>query len=441
MLLSNDYSFLGKKMHGWATELFPICRSVTGNGLRETLAYIQAHIPALEVHSIKSGTDVFDWTVPLEWEIKDAYIITPSGEKIADFKENNLHVVGYSEPIEIELSLEELQKHLYSLPQKPSAIPYVTSYYKKRWGFCLSHLEREKLVPGKYKAVIKSRLFSGKLDYGEVFIPGQSTQEILISTYICHPSMANNELSGPVVTMALIKQIEKMENRFYSYRFVFVPETIGAICFLAKSYKHLKQNVIAGYVLTCIGDDRNYSYLSSREENTLSDRVAIHLMKHHCPEFKLFSFLDRGSDERQYCSPGIDLPIGSIMRTKYGEYPEYHTSLDDLTLVTPTGLAGGLEIVSNAISLLESNRVYRTTVMCEPQLGKRGLYPTLSDMSADYTDVRVLINFLAYCDGCNDLIAIADKIKVNALSLVGIVNKLLDVGLIIEVLEEDRENE
>lgn len=431
--VSEGYLQSGVKMHQWATDLFPICRSLTGKGVRDTLSYIAAELPELKVHSVPSGTNVFDWTIPKEWKINEAYILDPSGEKIVDFKINNLHVLNYSVSVNKYVPLDELQDNLYSLPELPTAIPYVTSYYAPRWGFCLSHEQRESLIQGEYRVVIDSEHFDGELNYGEFYLKGESEKEVLISTYICHPSMANNELSGPVVTMALIKKLSEIPKRKFSYRFVFVPETIGAITFLSRSLNDLKNKVIAGYVLTCIGDDRNYSYLQTREENTLSDRAAIHMFKYFSPNFQLYDYLSRGSDERQYCAPGVDLPIGSIMRTRYGDYPEYHTSLDNLDLVTPTGLAGGLESVYKAISLIEANTFYKVTVLCEPQLGKRGLYPTLSSMSLDYTDVRTLTNLISYCDGKHDLIDIADKIKVNALELLPTIERLIKEGLLIEV--------
>ncbi|QTL34222.1 DUF4910 domain-containing protein [Pseudoalteromonas viridis] len=431
----SDIAVWGKTMHQWAHELYPICRSITGAGVRETLDFIKVHLSGLEVHSVPSGTQVFDWQVPKEWEINDAYVIGPDGTKVIDFQRSNLHVLNYSVAIDKKLTLEELQPYLYSLPEQPNAIPYVTSYYAPRWGFCLSHEDRAQLKPGMYHAVIDSRHFDGELNYGEYFLPGESEKEVLISTYICHPSMANNELSGPMVSLALAKHLAQLPKRKYSYRFVFIPETIGAISFLSERLEWLKRHVVAGYVLTCIGDERNYSYLQSKIENTLSDRAAMHVLKYTVPEYRLYDFLSRGSDERQYCAPGVDLPVGSIMRTRYGDYPEYHTSLDDLSLVTPQGLAGGLRVCMDAIKLIEANAFYKVTVLCEPQLGKRGLYPTLSSMSLDYTDVRTLTNLIAYCDGEHDLIEIADKIKVCALDLLPTVEKLVSEGLLEKVKE------
>lgn len=428
-----NYPVLGDAMHKWASDLFPICRSLTGAGVRESLHYLSSHLDGLKVHSIPSGTAVFDWTIPLEWSIEDAYVLDPAGNKVIDFKNSNLHVLNYSTPVDVELSLNQLNEHLYSLPDMPTAIPYVTSYYAPRWGFCLAQEDRDKLKDGLYRAVIKSNHYHGCLNYAEYFLKGETDEEILISTYICHPSMANNELSGPVVTTALANLIRELPSRKYNYRFVFVPETIGAITFISENLAHLKSKVVGGFVLTCIGDERNYSYLQSKQEGTLSDRAAMHSMKSLVGDYKLYDFLSRGSDERQYCAPGVDLPIGSIMRTRYGDYPEYHTSLDDLSLVTASGLAGGLEVCFETIKLIEANETYKVTVYCEPQLGKRGLYPTISSMALDYTDVRTLTNLIAYCDGKHDLIAIAEKINVNARELIPVVKRLVDEGLLEKV--------
>jgi aminopeptidase-like protein len=420
----------GETMYQWAKDLFPICRSITGEGVRESLAYLKRIVPELEINAIASGTPVFDWTVPKEWRITDAYIKDRQGKKVTDFADSNLHVMGYSIPVNQKLSLAELEEHLYSLPDMPTAIPYVTSYYAERWGFCLTHQQRQSLAEGEYEVVIDSELFDGELNYGEVIIPGKTEQEILISTYICHPSLANNELSGPLVSIGLINKIKAMMNRQFTYRILFLPETIGSICYLSQHLTHLKQHLIAGFVLTCIGDDRNYSYLSSRQENTLADRAALHTLTQMVGRFKHFDFLQRGSDERQYCAPGIDLPVCSLMRTRYGDYPEYHTSLDNLELISPQGLAGGLALVLNAVTLLEHNATYQVTVNCEPQLGKRGLYPTISDMSQDYSEVKKLTNFIAYCDGTRDLIAIAEKISVSAFELMLTAKTLEQQGLL-----------
>jgi len=420
---------IGTEMHGWAKDLFPICRSLTGNGVRETLAYIGRIVPSLTVHEVPSGTQAFDWTVPDEWNIRRAYIEDEHGNRVVDFARNNLHVVGYSTPVDEWMELDELQPHLHSLPDQPGAIPYVTSYYVRRWGFCLPHAQRESLPSGKYHVVIDSTLEPGSLTYGEVLIPGREDNEIFLSTYICHPSMANNELSGPVVTAALARWAASLPDRRFSYRIVFIPETIGAIVYISRHLEELRRRVIAGYVVTCVGDDRSYSLLHSRDGNTLADRAAKLVLRKHAPDLVEYSYLDRGSDERQYCSPGVDLPVASIMRTRYNSYPEYHTSLDDLNLVTPSGLEGGFDALRKTIELIENNHVYHVTTPCEPQLGKRGLYPTLSTRGAGFA-VRSMTNLLAYADGRRDLVDIAGHIDVSADEAVETAQKLAAAGLL-----------
>lgn len=413
----------GEAMHAFARELFPICRSITGEGTRETLGRIKRHLPELAISEIPSGTQVLDWVIPDEWNIRSARLIDPNGRTVVDFADHNLHVVGYSIPVDTTLSLEELQPHLYSLPEQPDAIPYVTSYYRKHWGFCLPHRLREQLAPGQYRAVIDTTLAPGHLSYGELFVPGAETTEIFVSTYVCHPSMANNELSGPMVATWLAKWIGSAQRR-YSYRFVFIPETIGSIAYLSRNAAELRAKVKAGFNLSCVGDERAYSYLPSRRGNTIADRIALHVLRHVAPDFRSYSFLDRGSDERQYCAPGIDLPLCSVMRSKYGTYPEYHSSLDDLNLVTPAGLHGALAAMVRCVACLEANRTYQATVLGEPQLGKRGLYPTIS-MKGSADHVRNMMHVLAYADGTNDLLQIAEIIGVPMWDLFDIVEKLV----------------
>lgn len=419
----------GGEMHRFAAELFPLNRSLTGEGVRETLRRIGERVPALRVIEVPSGTRAFDWEVPPEWTVRDAFVLGPSGERLIDWRVNNLHLLGYSMPTDVELSLDELQPHLHSLPDMPDAIPYVTSYYAPRWGFCLTHEQRERMKPGRYRAVIDTTLAPGNLTYGEALLPGKSEAEVLISTYVCHPSMANNELSGPVVATALAQWLSELPERRYSYRFVFVPETIGAIVYLSRNLRELRRRTIAGFVLTCIGDERSYSFLPSREGDTLADRVARQVLRHHAPGFREFDFLERGSDERQYCAPGIDLPVCSLMRTKYYEYPEYHTSLDDLSLVTPRGLQGGYEVVRKCLEALEANRILRSTVLCEPQLGRRGLYPTLSTRETRFL-VRDIKNVWAFSDGSRDTLAIAERLDLPPARITEVQAQLLAAGLV-----------
>lgn len=427
----NDFNFKDYgQMYDLIEELFPICRSLTGNGVRKTLKILQKYIP-LSIHEVPTGSRVFDWTIPKEWNITDAYVMDETGNKVIDFKENNLHVVGYSISINKTMELEELQRNLYSIPDQPDAIPYITSYYQERWGFCVSHNQRSRMKSGQYKVYINSELKDGSLTYGELIIPGKTSKEIFLSTYICHPSMANNELSGPAVTTALVKWILS-SSRDYTYRVIFIPETLGSITYLCMHLDTMKKSIIAGFNVTCVGDERAYSFLPSRYSNTVADKVALHVLKNRKLDFKYYRYLDRGSDERQYCSPGVDLPVVSIMRSKYGEYPEYHTSLDNLEFVTVKGLTGSFLLHKDCIEALEKNKIYKVKCHCEPQLGKRGLYPTLSTKESGKV-VRNMMNFLAYADGNNDLIDIANRINVPVWELFEIVQKLTENDLIEQV--------
>lgn len=424
----------GKYMYNLAADLFPICRSIMGEGTRKTLYRLQQELPQLKLYQVPSGTRVFDWTIPKEWNIEDAYIEDGNGNKIIDFKKNNLHVVGYSSPIDKIITFEELQSHLYSLPEQPDWIPYVTSYYKEHWGFCMSHSQRKNLPLGNYHVVIKSKLEDGYLTYGELLIPGKSKKEIFLSSYICHPSMANNELSSPVLLVKLAQWLLEKKDRYYSYRLILVPETIGSITYLSLNLPYMKENIIAGYNITCVGDDKQVSYVPTRNGNTLSDRAALNILNNYVPNFISYTFLQRGSDERQYNAPGIDLPVCTICRSKYHEYPEYHTSADNMSFISVEGLQGSFDLYTKIISAIEENRLYNCNCLCEPQLGKRGLYPTES-FKGSTNMVKGMMDFLAYTDGTHDLIEISDIIQVPIMLLVEIAKKLLKVGLV-SIVEE-----
>lgn len=420
----------GEEMYRLVEELFPLNRSLTGEDTRHTLERLSTDLPDMVLHEVPSGTRVFDWVVPPEWNVEDAWVADESGRRVIDFQENNLHLVGYSVPVDTVLTLEELQPHLYSLPGQPDAIPYVTSYYERRWGFCLSQNARDRLEKGRYRVVVDSTLSDdGSLTYGELLLPGWEEGEVLLSTYVCHPSMANNELSGPAVTWALARWLEGLPERRWSYRVVFVPETIGALAYMSRNLEVMRARTIAGFVVTCVGDDGPYSFLASRREDTLADRAARHVLEHHAPGYRQYSYLDRGSDERQYGSPGADLPVVSVMRSKYATYPEYHTSLDDLSFVSPEGLEGSLRVYQKIIRALEGNRTYRTAVVGEPQMGRRGVYPTVGTGSHPH-DVRLMMDLLAYSDGQRDLLDIARLLDIPMAECVRAAGTLQSHGLL-----------
>ena len=428
---------IGQDIYSFCKSIFKINRSLTGEGVRETLGIIKIKLPDLKINEIPSGTKCFDWEIPKEWNVKDAYLKDFNGKKIIDFKKNNISLVGYSKPINQKISLKELLPHLYTLPNQPSAIPYITSYYKENWGFCISENEKNNLQEGEYEVFINSNLSEGSLTYGELLIKGETDHEIFISTYICHPSLANDNLSGPVLATYLSKFINEIKTRYYSYRLIFIPETIGAIAYLSKNLNFLKTNVKAGFILTCVGDDDNYSFLPSRRGNTLSDKVALHVLNYSKKEYTKYSFLDRGSDERQYCSPDVDLPVCSVMRSKYGEFKEYHTSLDNLDFVSPNGFAGSYDMHTKIIEALENNFIYKVNVIGEPQLGKRGIYPNISTKKS-ISVVRNLKNVIVYCDGKNDLIDIANIINVPIWEIYPIINQLLKNSLITKIINNEK---
>jgi aminopeptidase-like protein len=419
-------------IYNHAVNLFPICRSLSGSGVVETLSYIKKFLPNLNVETVKSGTQVFDWNIPQEWNINDAYVANSKGERVIDFNEHNLHILGYSEPFEGEMTFEELDAHLYSLPEQPDAIPYITSYYKRRWGFCLTENlrnEMRKSPKEKYHVKVDTTLEDGDLNYGELIIKGQTDEEILISTYICHPSMANNELSGPCVTLELASWLESLQGEHhYTYRILFLVETIGSIIYLSKHLEYLKKHLKAGYVLSCVGDNLDYSVVNTPDENTASEIALEHVLKHHTGKYSKYPFTQRGSDERQYCSAGVDLPVAGFCRSKYAEFPEYHTSLDDLDFISEEGLFGAYEVMQKVITLFENNAVYKTKVLGEPQLGKRGLYPSISTKETA-AQTRDMMNLIAYSNGSRSLLEIAEKTNTSISKFYPIVPKLLEADV------------
>jgi aminopeptidase-like protein len=417
----------GVQLYELLKKLFPINRSLTGEGVRQTLN-ILSQFAELNIHSINSGERVFDWVIPNEWALDSAVIKNDRNEILVDFKWNNLHILGYSCPFKGWVSKDELFEHLFYLDDQPNAIPYVTSYYKENWGFCVRKNDLLKFDSEKYYVEINSKLFSGKLNYADIVIPGESNKEIVFSTYICHPSMASNELSGPIIAIGLIDYLKKINDRKYTYRFVFVPETIGSIVYLSRNLKHLKENVIAGFVLTCLGDNSEYSLVQSRTGKTLADKIGLAVVQTNSPN-KVYSFLDRGSDERQYCSPRVDLPFVTLTRTKFYEYNEYHTSLDGLEYTSSEALSNSLDYVKQVVLLLENNQKYISTNFCEPQLGPRGLYPPLSTKEST-KQVMDLTNVLAYMDGSNDMVEIMLILKIDIYKILEIVNKLKSHNLI-----------
>lgn len=399
-------------------KLFPICRSLTGKGNQKTLLYIKKYIGNLNLLKFKSGNKVFDWTVPKEWNVKDAYILDKYNNKIIDFKKNNLHLVGYSMPINKILSKLELLKHIHSIRKQPNAIPYVTSYYKNYWGFCVTDKKKQE-IENKYKRKDKFRVVinsnfnkNGKMLIGELLIKGKSNQEIFISTYICHPSLANDNLSGTLVSLKLIKYFKKIKSLEKSIRFVFLPETIGAISYLTKRLDNLKKNVIGGYNLTCVGDEGGYGYISTKYNNSPSDEALRKTLSRLSLNLKKFSFLERGSDERQYNSPGVDLPITTFFRSKFGKFKEYHTSLDDFNFITVKGLNDSFKIIKKSINTILKNKYPKSKILCEPFMSKRGMYPTISIKNNTNLN-KNLLNFLQYSDGFNSIEKISKLIKLN----------------------------
>ena len=396
----------GQDLHRFAAELYPICRSITGDGIRQTLASIQKRIP-LKIFEVPSSTSVFDWTVPREWNIRDAYIKSPDGKRVVDFKKCNLHVVNYSTPVHATMSLSDLRPHLFTIPERPDWMPYRTSYYKEDWGFCLSHNQMLALQEGQYEVHIDSTLENGHLSYGECYLPGRSTEEILISCHACHPSLANDNLSGLTVATHLAQFLSGRDLR-YSYRFLFIPGTIGAITWLARNQEHAAR-IRHGLVLTCIGDSGAFHYKKSRQGSAEIDRATAHVLSHHSQSPRILEFSPYGYDERQYCSPGFNLAIGCLMRSVWGTFPEYHTSADNLEFIRPEKLAESLRVCTAIMDVLEGNRRYRNlSPYCEPQLGRRNLYrPTGGEGIGSEINARLWV--LNFSDGEHSLLDIAEK--------------------------------
>tara|TARA_B100001540_G_C15810929_1_gene644475 strand:+ start:88 stop:1476 length:1389 start_codon:yes stop_codon:yes gene_type:complete len=457
-------SKIGNEMYDLIENLYPICRSITGNGTRETLQIISKIIP-ITINEVKSGTNVFDWKIPKEWNIKDAYIKSPQGEKIIDFKKSNLHVLSYSIPIHKKISLKELKEHIFTQPDRPKDIPYRTSYYSEKWGFCMSHEQFLKLEGGDYEVLIDSELKTGSLTYGEYYFKGNSNQEILFSCYICHPSLCNDSLSGVVTAVQLAKFIETLKQKpNYSYRILFIPETIGSITWLSQNQEKIK-NIKQGLVITCTGDKGKINYKKTRNGNSEIDKTVVDILKNSDQDFSVHDFFPFGSDERQYCSPGIELDMGCLTRTAFGDFPEYHTSSDDLTCVHPSHLANTLKIITQIIKSLEknydkfshnektNNKIKKTTsedpvfislVKCEPQLGKRNLYhdlggPKLKPFhgrgTKDATKIKekALMWVLAFSDGKNSIKDIEIQSNIDSEILLESANLLCEKKLLKEI--------
>jgi len=424
----------GKWMHDLLLELYPYCRSLTGEGNRDTLSILKKHIP-LVTTEVPSGTSVFDWQVPQEWVIRDAYIVDPSGKKIANFKENNLHLVGYSEPVNCEIDLEDLNSHIYTLEEQPDLIPYVTKYYNRGWGFCMTHAQKSKLAGGRYKVVIDSEFIQGSMTLAELSIKGESEKEIIISSYFCHPSMANDNLSGIVVATALFKLLQQKKFRKFSYRLVLVPETIGSIVWLSINKKRVISNTEAGIVLSCIGNDAPFTYKSSRKINNDMDKIIANIIKGNGETIDFTPVT--GSDERQYCSPGFNLPIGLLSRSYPGTFPFYHTSGDTPEKTPAYALADSLSCIWDIIDAYEFNSYLyeRTDPYCEPQLSKRKLYHAVSvkkgkDFDRSKDPRSALMWILNYCDGQNMLVDIANLSGMSMKLLVDAAERATEAGIL-----------
>ncbi len=423
---------IGKAMHDFMAELYPICRSITGEGVRETLRMIQKRAP-VEIHEVPSGTPVFDWTVPMEWSVADAYIKNQAGERVVDFRASNLHVMSYSTPVKKRIMLDELRPHLFTLPDHPEWIPYRTSYYKENWGFCLSHNQLMALPEGEYEVCIDSTLKAGHLTYGECVLKGERTNEILISCHICHPSLCNDNLSGIAVATFLSQMLSGQSLR-YSYRFLFIPGTIGSITWLALHEAELG-NITHGFVVTGIGDSGGFTYKKSRQGNAEIDRVFQHVLQHSQQQHDIIDFFPYGYDERQYCSPGINLPIGCFMRTPHGQYSQYHTSADNLDFVRPQYLAESLTQCLSVLHVIEHNKTYlNQNPKCEPQLGRRGLYRAIAGQREGNQSELALLWVLNLSDGSHTLLDIATRSGLRFELIKTAADALYDSGLLKETI-------
>jgi len=405
-----DLDVLGHEMHALMGELYPICRSITGDGLRETLQRLQRLVP-LSIQEVPTGTRVFDWTVPREWNIRDAYVKNSRGERVIDFQKSNLHVVNYSVPMHKKMSLEELKPHLFTLPDHPDWIPYRTSYYKENWGFCLNHRQFLELTEDEYEVSIEASLKDGHLTYGEMVLPGRTTDEILVSCHVCHPSLANDNLSGVAVACFLASHLSQLPRRF-SYRFLFIPGTIGAITWLSINESKVSQ-IKHGLVLAGVGDAGPLSYKKSRRGNTEIDRAAVHVLSQFGPKVKVLDFSPYGYDERQYCSPGFNLAVGRLSRTPHGTLPEYHTSADNMNFVHPHSLSESFSACLSIFSLLERNQAYlNTNPKCEPQLGQRGLYRAIGGTTDGGASEMAMLWVLSLSDGGHTLLDISERVQI-----------------------------
>jgi aminopeptidase-like protein len=397
----------GKALMALIEELFPICRSITGNGVRQTLGILQRYI-RLEVNEVPSGTRVLDWTVPAEWNIRNAYIACPDGTRVVDFAASNLHIVQYSRPIDALMLLAELRPHLHTLPDHPDWTPYRTSYYTDNWGFCLTQRQLSTLADGLYRVVIDSDLMPGHLTYGELVIPGETDDTVLFSAHICHPSLANDNLSGIAVATMLARYLQAFRLR-YTYRFLFIPGTIGSLTWLARNEDRVRQ-IAHGLVLSCLGDAGGITYKQSRRGNAPIDRIVAHVLRHDEVPHRITSFVPYGYDERQYCSPGFDLPVGCLMRTPNGEYPEYHSSADNLSLLRPESLSHSLAVLRRIVAVVEGDALYRSSnPKGEPQLGRRGLYAAVGGQRAASSYQMALLWVLNLADGHHSLLEMAER--------------------------------